>query len=64
MAQKKRVKGLWSKNEMSLLRKLFSNNSTATMAAQLKRSVDTVKKKASRMGLKKSKKYLKSRGRT
>ena len=64
MAKKKLVKGLWSKSEVSLLRKLFPNNPTAKVAARLGRSTDTVKKKASRMGLKKTKKYLKSLGRS
>jgi len=63
MAKKKLVKGLWSKSEVALLRKLFPSNPTAKVAAKLGRSLDTVKKKASRMGLKKSKKYLKSLGR-
>jgi DNA-directed RNA polymerase specialized sigma24 family protein len=65
MAKKKKklVKGLWSKSEVSLLKKLFSNNPTAKIAAELGRSVDTVKKKASRMGLRKSKKYMRSLGR-
>jgi len=64
MAKKKVVKGLWSKSEVALLRKLFGNNPTAKVAARLVRSLDTVKKKASRMGLKKTKKYLKSLGRS
>ena len=63
MAKKKIVKVLWSKSEVALLRKLFPSNPTAKVAARLGRSLDTVKKKASRMGLKKSKKYLKSLGR-
>ena len=63
MAKKKLVKGLWSKREVALLRKLFPSNPTAKVAAKLGRSLDTVKKKASRMGLKKSKKYLKTLGR-
>jgi DNA-directed RNA polymerase specialized sigma24 family protein len=63
MAEKKITKGLWSKSEVALLRKLFPNNSTAKVAERLGRSLDTVKKKASRMGLKKSKKYMKSLGR-
>ena len=63
MAKKKVVKGLWSKSEVALLRKLFLSNPTAKVAAKLGRSLDTVKKKASRIGLKKSKKYLKSLGR-
>ncbi len=61
--RRKLVKGLWSKDEVKLLRKLFPNNPTAQIAAELGRSNDTVKKKASRMGLRKSKKYLKSLGR-
>jgi hypothetical protein len=64
MARKKLVKGLWSKSEVSLLRKLFPNNPTAKVAARLGRPTEAVKKKALRMGLKKSKKYLKSLGRT
>jgi len=64
MAKKKPVKGLWSKSEVSLLRKLFSNNPTAKVAARLRRPTDTVKKKAYSLGLKKSKKYLKSLGRS
>ena len=64
MARKKLIKGLWSKSEVSLLRKLFPNNPTAKVAARLGRPTDTVKKKAYSIGLKKSKKYLKSLGRT
>ena len=63
MAKKKVTKGLWSKNEVALLKKLFPSNPTAKVAARLGRSLDTVKKKASRMGLKKSKKYVRSLGR-
>ena len=63
MAKKKVVKGLWSKSEVALLRKLFPSNPTVKVAAKLGRSLDTVKKKAFRMGLKKSKKYMKSIGR-
>ena len=61
--KKKLIKGLWSKSEIKLLKKLFSNNPTAQIASRLGRSTDTVKKKASRMGLRKSKKYMKSLGR-
>jgi 3-phosphoglycerate kinase len=64
MAKKKKVvKGLWSKSEVNTLRRLFANNPTAKIAAQLGRPTEAVKKKASRMKLKKSKKYLKSLGR-
>ena len=51
MTKKKLVKGLWSKSEVALLRKLFPSNPTAKVAERLGRSLDTVKKKASRMGL-------------
>jgi len=61
--RKKVVKGLWSPNEVKLLKKLFANNLTAQVAAQLGRKTDAVKKKASRMGLRKSKKYMKTLGR-
>ena len=61
--RKKAVKGLWSPSEVKLLKKLFANNLTAEVAAQLGRKTDAVKKKASRMGLRKTKKYLKSIGR-
>ncbi len=63
MAKKKLVKGLWSKNEVSVLKKLFPNSPSAKVAAKLGRPVESVKKKASRMGLKKTKKYMKSLGR-
>ena len=62
-AKKRAVKGLWSKSDLNLLKKLFPNNPTAQIAAKLGRPTDAVKKKASRMGLRKSKKYMKSLGR-
>jgi len=64
MAKKKKLlKGLWSKKDLNLLKKLFPNTPTAKIAARLGRPTDAVKKKASRMGLCKSKRYLKSLGR-
>jgi hypothetical protein len=63
MAKKKLIKGLWSKSELNLLKKLFPNNPTAQIAAKLGRPTDAVKKKASRMGLRKAKQYMKSLGR-
>jgi len=63
-AKKRRlVRGAWSKSDINLLKKLFPNNPTAEIAARLGRPTDAVKKKASRMGLRKSKRYLKSLGR-
>jgi hypothetical protein len=63
MAKKKPIKGLWSKSDINLLKKLFPNNLTAQVAARLGRPAKTVERKAYRMGLKKSTKYLKSIGR-
>jgi len=63
MAKKKSVKGIWTKAEVTLLKKMFPNNVTVKVAAKLGRPVENVKKKASRMGLKKTKKHLKSIGR-
>jgi len=74
MAKKKKVtkkkakkkaapKGLWSKAHVNLLKKLFPTNPTSKIAKKLGRKTDAVKKKASRMGLRKSKRYLKSIGR-
>jgi hypothetical protein len=57
-------KGAWTKGDIKLLSDKFPNMSTAEIAAKLGRPVDAVKKKASRMGLRKSKKYLKALGRT
>lgn len=62
-AKKKKGKGLWSKNEINILKRLFPNNPTAQIAKKIGRPTEAVKKKASRMKLKKSKKYLKSLGR-
>lgn len=61
--KKKAVKGPWSKSDVNLLKKLFANNPTAKIAARLGRATEAVKKKASRMGLRKSKRYMKSLGR-
>lgn len=64
MAKKKKPrKKDWSKNEVTQLRKLFPNSSTAKVAAKLKRTVSSVMHKAGRLKLKKTKKYLKSIGR-
>ncbi len=64
MAKKKIKKGIWTKNDLALLRKLFPGSPTADVAARLGRPTEAVKKKASRMELRKSKKYMKSLGRT
>lgn len=61
--RKKASKGLWTKADVNLLKKLFPTNPTSKIAKQLGRKTDAVKKKASRMGLRKTKRYLKSIGR-
>ncbi|MFQ5953307.1 MAG: hypothetical protein ACE5JK_07930, partial [Candidatus Omnitrophota bacterium] len=60
---RKAPKGLWTTREVNLLKKLFPTTPTSKIAARLGRRTDAVKKKASRMGLRKSKRYLKSIGR-
>jgi len=62
--RRKAPKGLWNTKDLSLLKKFFANTPTAEIAKKVKRKIDAVKKKASRMGLKKSKRYLKSIGRS
>ena len=60
---RKKAKGVWSAKDLNILKKQFANTSTAQIAKKVGRKVDAVKKKASRMGIKKSKRYLKSIGR-
>ena len=64
MAKKKLTKGAWTKNDLKLLKKLFANHATTEVSAKLGRPNEAVKKKASRMGLRKTKKYMKSLGRS
>ena len=61
--RKKLLKGPWTANDIKLLKKLFKNNPTAAVAAKLGRPTDAVKKKASRIGLRKAKSYMKTLGR-
>ena len=61
-AKRKKAPSVWSTKDVNLLKKLFPNNPTSKIAKMVKRKTDAVKKKASRMGLKKSKKYLKTLG--
>ena len=63
VARKKSPRGTWSTKDVNLLRKNFANTPTVKLAKKLRRKVDAVKKKASRMGLRKSRRYLKSIGR-
>jgi hypothetical protein len=61
-AKRKKAVPKWLARDINLLKKLFPTNPTSKIAKKLKRKLDAVKKKASRMGLAKSKKYLKSLG--
>ena len=64
MARKKALKkGPWSKDEIKLLKKRFPGLSTAAVAVELGRGLDPVKKKASRMGLRKNRTYMRKLGR-
>jgi hypothetical protein len=63
MAKRKLVRGRWSSDEIKLLKKLFPNASTREVAGQLGRSAKSAEQKASKIGLKKSRKHLKSIGR-
>ncbi len=57
------IKGSWSKDDIKELKRLFPNRPTAEVAAELGRPTEAVKKKASRMGLRKSPRYMKLLGR-
>ena len=60
---KKKFKvGLWSASEIKLLKKLYGNTSNRKIARQLRRGVEAVRIKGGRLGLRKTKKYLKSIG--
>ena len=65
MAERKSTaaRGAWTKDDVKLLRKLYRSTSTAEVAKELGRSQASVQTKASSLGLKKSKKYLKAIGR-
>ncbi|UCD51121.1 MAG: hypothetical protein JSW27_00535 [Phycisphaerales bacterium] len=51
---------LTAKDDIKQLRKLFPNHPSTDGSSQLGGPTDAVKKKASRMGLRKSKRYMKS----
>ncbi len=61
---RKGTKGSWTRDDVQQLKKLFPDRPTADVAASLGRPTEAVKKKASRMGLKKSRRYMRSLGRT
>jgi hypothetical protein len=57
------TKGTWTRDDVKQLKKLFPDRPTAEVASELGRPTEAVKKKASRMGLKKSRRYMRSLGR-
>ncbi len=61
---RKGTKGSWTRDDVKQLKRLFPDRPTADVAASLGRPTEAVKKKASRMGLKKSRRYMRSLGRT
>ncbi len=63
MAKRRTPRGQWGKGDLNLLKRLFPVTATSKIAKKVGRKTDAVKKKASRMGLKKSKAYLKRIGR-
>ncbi|HSV26328.1 MAG TPA: hypothetical protein VLH60_00390 [Sedimentisphaerales bacterium] len=64
MAKKSLKKGPWTKAEIALLRKIFPNTSCQAVAKRLGRPLYAAKRKAYRLGLAKSSKYMKTLGRT
>jgi len=53
----------WTKEEVRALRTFFRNNSNTFVAVKLDRTSKSVERKASKLGLTKTKKYLRSLGR-
>lgn len=54
------IRGRWTKDEVRLLKKIFRNTSTEAVALDLCRTIAGVQAKASSLGLRKTKKYLRS----
>jgi len=53
----------WSREEIRALKALFRNNSNVDVAEKLDRTAKSIERKASRLGLRKTKKYLRTLGR-
>ena len=56
---KKLVTGVFSKNEINILKKMFPNTKTKDLAKKLNRKLKSVQARATTLGLKKTTKYLK-----
>jgi len=61
--QSKLTTGPWTKDDVKYLRKYFGSHSTRGVAAALNRPIDATKKKASRLGLHKTRAYMRTLGR-
>jgi hypothetical protein len=59
---KKLITGVFSKDEIKVLKKMFPNTSTKELAKKLNRKQKSVQARASKLGLKKTTKYLKKMG--
>ena len=57
------ITSAWTKDENKQLKRMYPNNPTRAVAVVLGRSEGAVKKRAKRLGLKKTSKHLKSLGR-
>lgn len=58
MKKQKQRSGAWTTDDIKYLRKYYRNNPTRLLVIRLQRSANTIRKKASRLGLTKTKKYL------
>ena len=54
---------VWTTGEVRTLKKIFGNTSNQSVAVALDRTPKAVERKASKLGLTKTKKYLRSLGR-
>ncbi len=54
----------WTPNELKTLKRLYPTKTTQEVAEACGRTLEATKRKAARMGLKKSAKYLKAKGRS
>lgn len=59
----RRLGEVWTKEEVRTLRTLFRNSSNLEVAQVLQRTPKSIERKASKVGLTKTKKYLRSLGR-
>ena len=55
---------VWTREDVRTLKTLFRNNSNVEVAVLLERTPKSVERKAAKLGLTKTKKYLRTLGRT